>query len=90
MASLADDPQNGPTRSGEQAPRPLDGRGVDPVLRVAEPDAGLPAGGDDLVAVGEGPAEHLCARGRGRGEAARERLLDDHVLAGLSRPVGEK
>ena len=41
MALLADDPENGPTRGDQQAPRPLDGRGVDPVLRVAEPDAGF-------------------------------------------------
>ena len=85
MAFLADDPQNGPTRGGEQAPRPLDGRGVGAVLRVAEPDPGLPAGDDDLVAGCQGAAERLGPRGRGRREAARERLLDDHVLAGLGR-----
>jgi len=89
VAFLADDPKNGPARGGEQAPRPLDGRGVDSVLRVAEPDPGLLAGGNDLVAGCQGAAEHLGPRGCGRGEAARERLLDDHVLAGPGRFDGE-
>ena len=56
MALLADDPQNGPARGGEQAPRPLDGRRIDPVLRVAEPDAGVR---------GTPRRSRRCRRGRG-------------------------
>jgi hypothetical protein len=90
VAFLADDPQNWPARRGEQAPRPLDGRGVDSVLRVAETDARLPARVDDLVAGCQDAAEHLGPRGRGKREAARERLLDNHVLAGPGRRDGQR
>jgi hypothetical protein len=90
VAFLADDPQNGTARGSQQAPCPLHTQGVDSVLGVAEPDPGLPAGGEDLVPCGKGAAEHLFAWGRGRREAARNRLLDDHVLAGPRRFDGQR
>jgi len=55
------------------------------VLRVAERHAGLRHGVEHGVAVPERGGEHRLARLRRLTEGARQRLLDDHVLAGARR-----
>src|SRR2546430_7589294 len=69
----------------EEAPQLAERRRVDEVLGVAERDSGLAHGLQHRVAVLERSGQHLVARITGAAEPAGQRLLDDHVLAGLDR-----
>ena len=63
----------------------LHGGRVDPVLRVGEHDAAAPRRLHHAVGAGEGVAQEcgLACLSAVRSEGARERLLDEHVLARL-------
>jgi len=85
VALLGPQLQNRATARVEEATELGHRRRVDEVLRVAERDPGLGDGFEHRVGVGERHRQHPFARLGRLAEGAGQRLLDDHVLAGLRR-----
>ena len=82
MALLGPQLENRPAAGVEQTPELRHRRGVDEVLRIAEGDARPGDGLEHRIGVGQRRRQHRVHRLGRVAERARQRLLDDDVLAG--------